>query len=290
MRLALRLGAVAGALALVGGAAALVGASVGRIHDPAPAHGHREMGSGEPHGRAHDAAPAVGGLSVAEDGLRLQVVRAPAVAGERGVLRFRILAPGGRPERRFEPEQGGVPLHLIVVRRDMTGFQHLHPTLRADGTWEVALRLAEGGSYRAFADFTVGGTPRTLGVDLAASGGFRPRTLPPPVRAARAGGLRIRLDARNVAAGRRAEIGFQVTGAGGRPVALQPYLGAGGHLVALREGDLGYLHVHPDAGAGAPGRIAFGATFPSAVRYRLFLQFKRAGRVRLAPFTLAVGQ
>lgn len=28
---------------------------------------------------------------------------------------------------------------------------------------------------------------------------------------------------------------------------LQPYLGAYGHLVALRQGDLAYLHVHPGA-------------------------------------------
>ena len=31
---------------------------------------------------------------------------------------------------------------------------------------------------------------------------------------------------------------------------LQPYLAAYGHLVALRQGDLAYLHVHPD---GEPG-------------------------------------
>ena len=30
---------------------------------------------------------------------------------------------------------------------------------------------------------------------------------------------------------------------------LQPYLGAFGHLVALREGDLAYLHVHPESTA-----------------------------------------
>ena len=40
----------------------------------------------------------------------------------------------------------------------------------------------------------------------------------------------------------------------GEPVTdLQPYLGAYGHLVSLRDGDLGYLHVHPDDDTG-PGR------------------------------------
>ena len=44
----------------------------------------------------------------------------------------------------------------------------------------------------------------------------------------------------------------------GRPVTdLQPYLGAFGHLVALRSGDLAYLHVHPaDDGDAGPGTSA----------------------------------
>ena len=45
------------------------------------------------------------------------------------------------------------------IRRDLTGFQHLHPTMAPDGTWSIDLTLAEPGSYRAIADFTavVGG-------------------------------------------------------------------------------------------------------------------------------------
>ena len=65
---------------------------------------------------------------------------------------------------------------------------------------------------------------------------------------------------------------------------LDPYLGALGHLVAPREGDLAYLHVHPMDGAGS--RIAFHAAFPSAGRYRLFLQFAHEGRVLTAALTL----
>jgi hypothetical protein len=81
---------------------------------------------------------------------------------------------------------------------------------------------------------------------------------------------------------------------------LAPYLGAAGHLVALREGDLAFLHVHPDASDAGAGRAAFAATFPSAGRYRLFLQYRVApigaiardrppgAQVRTAAFTLEV--
>ena len=66
----------------------------------------------------------------------------------------------------------------------------------------------------------------------------------------------------------------------GRPVALQDYLGAKGHLVALREGDLAFLHVHPDQ-----DRLRFEATLDTRTRYRLFLQFKTGGQVHTAAFT-----
>ena len=72
----------------------------------------------------------------------------------------------------------------------------------------------------------------------------------------------------------------------GRPVQTEPYLGAGGHLVALREGDLAFLHVHPDR--RATGAIGFDATFPTPGRYRLFLQFKVDGTVQTVAFTQEV--
>ena len=83
--------------------------------------------------------------------------------------------------------------------------------------------------------------------------------------------------------GRETMLRFTVT-KDGRPVAVEPYLGAGGHLVALREGDLAFLHVHPVEHANG-GSIAFAATFPTEGKYRLFLQFRVAGRVQTVAFT-----
>jgi hypothetical protein len=64
--------------------------------------------------------------------------------------------------------------------------------------------------------------------------------------------------------------------------------------VALRSGDLAYLHVHPDGepgdGATKPGPgVSFTATAPSEGTYRLFLDFKHKGKVRTADFTVPVG-
>ncbi len=74
----------------------------------------------------------------------------------------------------------------------------------------------------------------------------------------------------------------------GRPVqAFDSYVGHRGHLVALRDGDLSYSHVHPEPEAGV-GEIVFDTELPSAGRYRLFLQFKVDGAVHTAPFTVDV--
>ena len=88
-------------------------------------------------------------------------------------------------------------------------------------------------------------------------------------------------------AGRESELEFAVT-RDGEAVRTEPYLGAGGHLVALREGDLGYLHTHPAEHGDDGAAVPFETAFPSAGRYRLFFQFKHQGAVRTAAFTREV--
>jgi hypothetical protein len=69
---------------------------------------------------------------------------------------------------------------------------------------------------------------------------------------------------------------------------LDPYLAALGHLVAIRTGDLAYLHVHPSEEAIEPGGpdIEFTVEIPSAGTYRLFLDFSHGGEVHTAAFTV----
>jgi hypothetical protein len=81
----------------------------------------------------------------------------------------------------------------------------------------------------------------------------------------------------------------------GAPVTdLQPYLAAYGHLVALRDGDLAYLRVHPDGHPGdgrtSPGpQITFHVEVPTAGTYGLFLDFQHQDVVRSVAFTAVAG-
>ena len=71
---------------------------------------------------------------------------------------------------------------------------------------------------------------------------------------------------------------------------LQPYLGALGHLVAIRDGDLAYLHVHPLGATDGPGgpTVRFGVDIPTAGTYGLFFDFSHGDVVRTAAVTTTV--
>ena len=231
-----------------------------------------------------DAPDPVRGLTASAGGLTLELDTARMEPGERADLRFRIVDEDGAALRDFEVEHEK-RLHLILARRDLTGFQHLHPRMSRDGAWSTPVTIAEPGDYRVFADLKHDGENQTLARDLTVSGASREVPLPAPASTAvTATGYRVQLDAEESRAGQPAELDFDVT-RGGEQVAVEDYLGAKGHLVALRAGDLAYLHTHPAAREGA---IRFETEFPSAGRYRLFLQFKHEGKVHTAAFTRAV--
>ena len=268
------------------------GADEAQGHGAADAHGTGGHGAAEAGEVGHGAAAhAVGGLAVSEDGYTLEPLTTHVRRAAPTRFRFRIVDRRGAAVRDgYEVEQDR-ELHLIVVRRDTAVFQHLHPRRDTDGTWSVDLTLPEAGTYRALADFTIGGRSHTLGTDLFVPGDFQPRPLPAPTVADRVADLDVRLETGAVQAGREARLAFVVDRPGGGPVRLEPYLGAHGHLVALREGDLAYLHVHPSEDGGGPAQeIRFAVEFPTAGRYRLFLQVQVGGRVLTAPYTVEVGR
>ncbi|MGH3734130.1 MAG: hypothetical protein ACRDT6_00635 [Micromonosporaceae bacterium] len=258
-------------------------------HNPAPAAGGHAN-----HGGSGSAAPAggdehpPGGLQVSERGYTMQPVTAA-----HGQFAFRITGPDGKPVTRYDVAHDK-RMHLIVVRRDLSGFRHVHPELGKDGTWRVASPLGAAGSYRAYADFKPAGSDAlTLGVDVDVAGAFAPKPLPAPARTATVDGFTVTIEG-ELQPGRTSKLTLRVT-RDGKPVTdLQPYLGAYGHLVALRKGDLAYLHVHPDGEPGdgktRPGpEITFYAEVPSAGSYRLYLDFRHGDTVRTAEFTVDAG-
>ncbi|WP_433418727.1 hypothetical protein ACQP1V_03490 [Microtetraspora malaysiensis] len=247
-------------------------------------HDHTTHADHAAHGGARP-----GGLSVSESGYTLELDATILGAGPQTIT-FRVTGPDGQPVTEFVPEHEK-ELHFIAVRRDTAGFQHVHPVRDEKGVWTTELTL-EPGDWRFFTDIHPAshtGT-LTLGADVAVAGAYDPRPFPEATGIAQIGDYTVTLDG-GLRPGEASELTLTVSRNGHPVTDLQPYLAAYGHLVALRVGDLGYLHVHPEGAPGdgttAPGpEISFMAVAPSAGTYRLYLDFQHDGIVRTAEFTV----
>lgn len=246
-----------------------------------------------------DAADAVAsgelGLTLEQQGYLLSPISAPATADAAGELRFQIQDSTGTPVTEYQATHEE-DLHLIVVRTDGSSFQHVHPRLDvATGSWSTPWQWPAAGTYRVFVDFrpAQSPTPVTLSRTVEVAGPFVPVPPGPQRTVDEVAGYTATL-AGELVTGQTRTLTVRVSRAG-EPVRLQPYLGASGHLVVLRDGDLAYLHVHPDGQAHHPepaGTVGFEVHVPSAGKYLLYLDFRVDGDlqvedpVRTATFVL----
>ncbi|MGI5178596.1 hypothetical protein ACQEVZ_19895 [Dactylosporangium sp. CA-152071] len=279
-----RLATFGAVLAVVFGAAFGVGRLAGpdAVAEPAGDMAHPEAGGDPGAGHGGHGGPAATPTGTGQSGPAAHGYSV-AVDPHSGGISFKIAGAGGRTVTGFATVHEK-PLHLIVVRRDLSGFQHVHPVMDADGTWRAALALPDGGPWRAYFDFTETGAAATvLTADLAVPGAPHSEPLPPPSASAAVDGYTVRIDTHDGVALRVERDGRPVTD-------LQPYLGAAGHLVAIAERDLAYLHVHPTGPAGGGPEVRFAVEGAASGTHRLYFQFQHGGAVHTAEFTVtAIG-
>jgi len=303
MNTAARLGVYGAGLVLLFGAAfAAAGALIpdeavtARADDEAASHdmaadegsaastaGHEDEG--------HENPGHVSGVSITQEGFTLGPIASPAEAKQQGTLSFRILNTTGDPVTEFVTAHEK-KLHLIIVRTDGSGYRHVHPDLdSATGTWSLPWTWEAAGTYRVYADFVAqGDVAATLSRAVDVRGSFDPAPPVSPTARDSVDGFDVTISG-DLVAGAASELTVRVTRDGAGVTDLEPYLGAFGHLIALREGDLAYLHVHahgaePEPGAIAGPEVVFTAEAPTAGRYLLFLDFQVDGEVHSARFVL----
>ena len=268
-------------------------AAAGAVTDPNANHTHAPGTAPHEHGSAAGVTAAttdVGGLSLSAGGYTLVPGATAFTAGKAADFTFTVEGPDRQAVKQFAVVHEK-QMHLIVARRDLSGYQHLHPTMASDGTWRIPLTLPTPGIWRAIADFTLvdaagGQIAATLATDLVVAGDYAPVALPAPAREAQVDGFTVTYEG-TPSPGSTQPIQVRVFRDGSPVADLQPYLGALGHLVVLREGDAGYLHVHPDEQV-VPGMVKFWLAAPSPGRYRAFFDFQVAGTVHTAEFTMQV--
>lgn len=299
MNTAGRLGIYGAGLVVVFGAAFAAAGAI--VPDSAVASWTERGGAGHDEQSAEEAAQNtengkgeaedVSGVTISASGYTIGAITAPGETGVEGELSFEIRDVAGDAVTAYETAHGK-QLHLIVVRSDGSEYRHVHPVLDAQtGTWSLPWTWDAAGTYRVYADFTAeGGSGTTLSRTVDVAGVFAPQ---PPTRTqttATVDGFDVSISG-DLVAGTGSELTVEVSRDGVPVTALEPYLGAFGHLVALREGDLAYLHVHAHGDEPQPGDLAgpevvFTAQTPTAGRYLLYLDFQVDGQVHTAPFVL----
>jgi hypothetical protein len=238
------------------------------------------------------------GMKPTVNGYTLAAVKAPQKAGEAGELSFKIQGPHG-VQKDYTRQQTKL-MHVYLVRKDLTEYQHIHPSIDQNtGEWSVNLTIPKPGPYHLVTEFealTPDGNfdDRILGTDLTVDGRYEPVTAKPAaMNTASADGYDLVLDGTPKVNG--GDLKLKITKGGAEVTDLEPYLASFAHITGFREGDLTAVHVHPsetpakdDASARGGPTLTISPMFMEAGHYRFFIQFQTGGVVHLATMDLDV--
>lgn len=186
-------------------------------------------------------------------------------------------------------------MHFILVRDDMTNFQHLHPEYSSN-KWSASTTVAEQGNYQVYVDVEpVEEKPVTLRVPVTIGGATENAQAPVPNAdmSAQSKGVKTLLETDGLLKTNEHEtLTFTLTQSDSPVTTIDPYLGAFGHVVLLRHNDADdYIHTHPITEAvPTDGKVSFEAQFPVKGRYTLFAQFNVNGAVQTFPITIDVSE
>jgi hypothetical protein len=185
---------------------------------------------GHSHGHSHSHEPSKPSTATTNArGYQLVTMSAGNIADG---LRFRILEPNGEPVTSYTEAHGAL-LHAVLVRPDISDFQHVHPVIEADGSFTVS--PGAPGRWRVIFETQPSSTdePIVLSTDIDDETGGELSPLPEPDDSVT---IEVQGDAITIT---RTDGHFLVSA----PEPLEPYLGQQAHLIAIREGDLAYTHI-----------------------------------------------
>lgn len=200
---------------------------------------------------------------------------------------------GGLPIRNLQQVHEKI-LHLIVVSKDLSVFQHIHPELVGPGKLEVQTTLPKNGEYILYSQFSTpekGEQTVRNKLQVGKDSSQRAKLIPDADKGKLIDGYTFKLTDYPQKAGEMAMPTVAIEKAGKPVTTIENYLGAGGHAVIISEDADSFLHVHPmteskDGRYKSP--IMFHTMIPKAGNYKLWTQFQIDGKVQTADFIFKV--
>jgi len=238
-----------------------------------------------------EAQPAGDGLSSSVNGYSLAPATDTVPAGVPASFDFHITGPDGRPVTRYRPYESQLML-FDLVRSDLSGYQHVDPAMRQDGTWSVQLPALSPGAYRAYVTFAAPDTGKplvyTLSRPFTVPGQAAEIALPGPSASVQQGSLTVTMTGRS-RTGVASPLAFGFTDNGKAISYFQRSLDGYAHIVAFHTGDLAFAHLTPaDKVPGRASELTTRALFPTGGTWRLFAQFQTSGPAQTVAFTIDV--
>jgi len=172
-----------------------------------------------------------------------------AKASENTKLNIQVTDTNGQAIQNFEWSHEKL-MHVIIVKKDLSFFNHIHPEWDGKGTFTVDTSFPNGGEYKVFADFVPkGGLGTTLSEWVKVEGETNPlESVKADAKLVKiVDSKEITLTLSSTKAKNEATLTFTVKDNKTKEGInnLEQYLGAVGHVVILSEDAEQYLHVHP---------------------------------------------
>ena len=185
-------------------------------------------------------------------------------------------------------------IHLIVVSEDLSWFNHIHPELNADGSYNVKEKFPAPGKYTLFADYKPSGGNHTvdvLNVNVAGTAPAAKKYGADKLTGDGGNGFSVNLSPEG---GKfLTNMPMHINGVmmqNGKEVdvnTLEDYLGAKAHMVVVSLADKKYLHVHPSVEGG---KFDLHTTFDKPGVYRGWIQYQSKGKVYTSDFVFNVAE
>ena len=209
-------------------------------------------------------------------------------------------------------------MHFIVIRKDLQYFQHIHPTFNeSTGDFNIDVTFPTNGPYRMFPDFTPAKSkdnpqllPVTLFKDIEVEdlGKYTTQNVKPDITGKKTVGdyeISFIIQKQEQLKAQKELTYSLVISKNGQPVKdLENYLGALGHSVILRAGNLDFIHTHPKTMTGSNTdkhmmqgadtkqstgpQIDFETSFPEPGIYKIFTQFRHQEKVITVDYAIQV--
>jgi hypothetical protein len=229
-------------------------------------------------------------------------------AGQPATLIFKPIIVGKENEAVALDVQHEKKIHLIVVSKDLSYFEHIHPEYQADGTYKISVlgkdakfkngmgheetKFEHGGEYTLFADYLPsGGNHQVEKITINVSEKIKPEMKPNGNKwEGKSGDYKSTLvpDNKELKAGDPVHFSGMVLDKTGKEIdmnSIEYYLGAKAHMVVVSLDDKEYLHVHPEVNGG---KFDLNTTFAKAGIYKGWIQFQIKGEVHTVDFVFDV--